>query len=56
MSDYLDGQTDTVEISPMEQAVLPEWGMTRRKDRRRSGTTPVVIYIVIGDIIICIKV
>jgi hypothetical protein len=42
--------------SPAEQEMLPEWGMTRRRDRRRPRTTPVIIYLVFEDIIICIKV
>ena len=40
----------------MELEVLPEWGMTRRMDRRRPRTTPVIIYIVFEDVIICIEV
>ncbi len=45
-----------METRPEEREALPEWGMTRRRDRRGPRITPVAIYLVYENCIVCIKV
>ena len=45
-----------MEPNPVDQEALPEWGTTQRRDRRRPRTTPVIIYLVFENVVVCIKV